>query len=166
MEEDKPYQPLSDIREVLPILNKISIFAGLTQEELGSLFRLLQKVSYEKDEYIFREGEEPSHIYIVESGAVKIIAGVEDEEYELIVFDVGHCFGETSVIGIQPHSANAVAVSNTELIVLSRDALHSIYDTDKELFSKLVLNIAREACRRLHHSDEVFLHYFADHRHS
>jgi len=45
------------------------------------------------------------------------------------------------------------------LIVLSRQALLSIYKQDLELYSILLLNIAREACRRLHHSDEVLLHY-------
>ncbi len=72
---------------------------------------------------------------------------------------MGDCFGETAAIGIQPHSASALAVEDTELIVLSRAALLSIFDSDKELFGMLILNIAREACRRLHKSDEIFLHY-------
>jgi CRP/FNR family cyclic AMP-dependent transcriptional regulator len=79
--------------------------------------------------------------------------------FELIVFEEGYCFGEASVIGIQPHKGTAIAVEDTELIVLSRNALLSIYDSDKDLFSILILNIAREVCRRLHESDEILLHY-------
>ncbi len=78
---------------------------------------------------------------------------------ELIVFGEGHCFGETSVIGIQPHAATAISAEDTELIVLSRNALLSLFKIDLELFSILVLNIAREACRRLHKTDEILMHY-------
>jgi len=80
----------------------------------------------------------------------------------LVVYGVGRCFGETSAIGILPHSASAVAVEDTELIVLSTRALHRLYLEDTKLFGMLILNIAREACRRLHRTDEILLHYAAD----
>ena len=83
----------------------------------------------------------------------------EGTPLELIVFEDGHCFGEASVIGILPHKGTAISITDTELIVLSRNALLSIYESDKELFSILILNIAREVCRRLHDSDEIMLHY-------
>lgn len=63
------------------------------------------------------------------------------------------------MIGIQLHTATAVALEPTELIVLSREALHSIFDDDKELFGLLILNIAREVSRRLKQTDETLLHY-------
>ncbi|HIJ71371.1 MAG TPA: cyclic nucleotide-binding domain-containing protein [Planctomycetes bacterium] len=144
---------------VLPIINKISIFAGLTVKQLDLLFKLLRRVSYKAGEVVFFQGAEPSHIYIIQSGRIKLVVGKDDTLFELVVFGQGDCFGETSVIGIQPHVATATATEDTELIVLSRQALLSIYKQDLELYSILLLNIAREACRRLHHSDEVLLHY-------
>jgi len=148
------------LEEITPILNKISIFGGLSDKQLHTLFQLLQQVSYKKDEYVFRQGDEPSHIYVVISGTVKLIMEEHGTPLELIAFSAGHNFGETAMIGIQPHSASALAVENTELIVLSRKALLSLHDTDPELFGILILNIAREACRRIHNTDETLLHYF------
>lgn len=156
---EKQLSPFLDIEDILPILNKISIFAGLSQKQLYTLFRLLEKAHYKAGENIFNEGQQPSHIYIVQSGSVKLIANAEQTPLELIVFEEGQCFGETSVIGIQPHAATAVSVKDTELIVLSRKALLSLFKTDLELFSILILNIAREACRRLHKTDEILMHY-------
>lgn len=75
-------------------------------------------------------------------------------------FKEGNCVGETGVIGIQPHSATAIAMTDTDLIVLTSEELLAIYETDKDLFGCLMLNIAREACRRLHKTDETLLHYF------
>ncbi len=148
-----------DIDEVLPILNEISIFAGLSGGQLRKLVQLLDKVCYRAGDVIFEQGTKPSHIYIVLKGRVKIVANADGTPLELVVFEPGRCFGETSVIGIQPHAASAIATENTELIVLSRSALLNLFKSDIELFSVLILNIAREACRRLHRTDEIILHY-------
>ena len=159
MTDQKIYHPLLDVENVMRILNKISILAGLSDKQLQSLFKLLKKVSYGAGEIIFDQGQEPGYIYIVQSGKVKLIADRHETPLELIVFEEGRCFGESAVIGIQRHAASAIAAEDTSLIVLSRQALLSIYKSDLELFSILILNIAREACSRLHSSDEVLLHY-------
>ncbi len=159
MSETKTFEPLLDVENVLPILNKISIFAGLSEDQLYTLFRLIEKATYDPEEVIFEQGSQPSHIYIVKYGKVKLVATKDETPFELIAFEQGQCFGESSVIGIQPHAATAVAVEKTELLVLSRNLLLSIYISDIQLFSTLILNIAREACRRLHSSSEVLLHY-------
>lgn len=156
---EKQLSQFLDIEDILPILSKISIFAGLSEKQLYTLFRLLEKAHYKAGENIFIEGQQPSHIYIVQSGGVKLIANAEQTPLELIVFEEGQCFGETSVIGIQPHAATAISVKDAELIVLSRNALLSLFKVDLELFSILILNIAREACRRLHRTDEILMHY-------
>jgi CRP-like cAMP-binding protein len=159
MQEHEKHALLLDIEKVLGILNKISIFAGLTDKQLQALFRLLKTTSYNTGDTIFLQGTPPTHIYVVESGKVKLVTKKDDTSFELVVFEQGCCFGESSIIGIRPHAATAIAVEPTELIVLSREALMSIYDSDLELFSILILNIARETSRRLHASSETILHY-------
>lgn len=156
---DKVYLPLLNVEKVLPILNKIALFGGLSDKQLYTIFRLLESVEYEKGEEVFHEGDEPSHIYIVRAGEVRLVADIDTEPLEIALFCEGDCFGETSVIGILPQSASAVATMDSELIVLSSEALYSIFETDKELFSVLMMNIAREVCRRLDKTDEVFQHY-------
>lgn len=161
--EERRSYALLEVDEVLPILSEISIFAGLSSTQLHGLFELLRKTSYKAGEKVFEEGEQPGHIYVVQSGSVKLVVNCEDTPLELIAFEEGQCFGETSVIGIQPHAATAVCAEDTELIVLSRNTLLSLYKSDLELFSTLILNIAREACRRLAKTDEILLHYVAEH---
>ena len=161
MEDKKSYEPLSDIEDVLPILNKISILAGLSDPQLYTIFRLLYRVSYKANETVFEQGEDPGHIYIVKNGKVKLVVWEDGTPLELTEFEQGHCFGEASVIGIQPHQGAAIAAIDTQLIVLSRKSLMSIYASDKEVFSILILNIAREVCRRLYASDNIFLHYLS-----
>lgn len=141
------------------MLNDISIFAGLDETQLGTLFHELEEESYGDGAYVFERGSEPSHIYVIRTGRIKLVTGDADTKLELIAFEPGDCFGETSVIGIVPHAASAMAVGETELLVLSRKALLNFYKTDLNLFSLLILNIAREACRRLAQTEDILLHY-------
>lgn len=157
---DKTYYPLLNIEEVKPILDKISIFGGLNSNQLGEIYKLLKIVKYEEGEYIFKRGDALSYIYIIKQGEVKMVIEDKDSFLELISFKTGDCFGETSVIGIQSHSSNALVVKPTELIVLEPKQLLNIYETDKDLFGLLILNIARETARRLHQSNEALIQNF------
>lgn len=159
MTDKKSYHSLKDIDEIISILNKISIFGGLNNEQLNIIFNELQSVKYSKDEFIFKTGDPPTHIYIVKKGLVRLLLDDGNFRIEKAVFDEGQCFGETAVLGIQPHIADTIAATDTELIVLSRKALLHLYETNVELFSLLILNIARELCRRLRFTEDILLHY-------
>jgi len=161
MTEPRPSSPLLDIEEIRPILNEISLFGALSDEQLATVFGLLRRTHYAKGEFVFEEGDQPSDIYIVWKGSIELVLKVNGDYLAQTVFPVGHCFGETAVIGIERHTAGAVAKEDTDLIVLPREGLFGVWDTDKELFGMLILNIAREACRRLHSVDEAMAHYFA-----
>ena len=153
--------PLTDVQDVLGVLNRIALFGGLTDAQLYAVFRRLLHTHYNMGEFIFEEGDEPSEIYIVWRGRVELVLDVGGANLAERVFEVGDCLGETAVIGIQRHTASAVAQTDTDLIVLPRSVLFGLYDTDPKLFGMLILNIAREACRRLHSADKILLHYFA-----
>ena len=159
MSEEKAYEPLVDIEAILPVVSEIAIFGGLNQQQLNEVFRLLRVASYEQDEYVYKQGDAPSYIYIIKTGEIRIIYDIEGVSLELASFKEGDCFGETSVIGIQSHSSSAIAAKPSELIVLEHGALLNIFQTDKELFGLLILNIARETSRRLHKLDEVLAKY-------
>jgi len=154
---DKIYYPLVNIEEVRPLLSKISIFGGLKGTQIDEILKLLKTVKYEQGEYIYKRGEALSYIYIIMEGEVKMMIEDKGVFIELISFKKGDCFGETSVIGIQSHSSNALAVKPTELIVLEPSKLLNIHETDKEIFGLLILNIARETARRLHQSNEALV---------
>lgn len=151
-----------DVDNILPILNRIAILGGLDDTQLYTVFHLLEVEYYRAGEVIFEQGDSPSHIRIIRAGRVRLVEDLRGTALEIHEFEVGDCFGETSVIAILPHTASAVAVDDTELLVIPREKLFGLYDTDPKLFGMLVLNIAREACRRLHQTEEVMLHYALD----
>lgn len=158
------HHPLLNVDEILPILNRISVFGALDDQQLNTVFHLLEVEIYKKGDIVFEEGESPSHIRIIKKGIIRIVENLHETPLELYEFGVGDCFGETSVIGILPHTASAVVLEDCELLVFPRQKLFGLYESDPKLFGLLILNIAREACRRLSQTEEVMLHYALDKR--
>ena len=107
-----------------------------------------------KDEVIFNQGASPDDIYIIQRGRVKIVEELSSDSLEIISFTTGDCFGETELIGIFPYIASAVATEDTDLIVFPRKALRVLYKDHLPIFTIIILNIARESCRRLAQTDK------------
>ncbi len=149
MSEHVPREPLLEVEKVLPILDKISIFGGLNESQLFQVFQRLKLVHYRSGETIFEEGSPASYIYIVETGGVDLVFESQGKSVLKAQLGPGSCFGDTALIGIQPHSVTTIAVGKTDLLVLSGEALDDLFTADAPLFALLILNIARESCRRL-----------------
>ena len=145
--------------DIIPILKNVTIFSGITDEDLQRIFKSSPLIPKQAGETIVEEGASASEIFIILRGKVAIILDRNNDPLELAVFGPGDCIGEASVIGVQQHSASAVVKEDAVIIALTRSMLMDIYEQDKNAFSMLILNIARELARRLHHTDQVLLHY-------
>lgn len=145
--------------ELLSILEKVTIFAGLPHDGLRLIIDGCKIEKHPVGEVILREGTPATEIFILLEGSVKIVLNLAEDPLEVCEFGYGHCLGEASVIGINDHSASAVVTRDVTLLVLSRKMLMTLFEHDKEFFALLILNIARELARRLHRTDEILLQY-------
>jgi len=153
----KPEVTYKEKQLIFSMLNKISLFGGLTAGELECLIPLLTTASLKKGETVFTQGESPNNIFIIQSGEVKIVKQQDEVEIELIRFHEGNLFGETELIGIFKYIASAIALTDLKLLVFSKSALYSLHSKNMKLFSKIILNVARESCRRTAKTDEYWL---------
>ena len=155
--------PFTNIKEVLPVLSKISLFGGLNDEELYFLFSLCEYGEFKKNNILFQKDDSPNYIYIVISGQVKLYITQNNIEYDFLSFFSGDCIGEASLMSIEPHTATAVCHKKTKLLLLSRKTLFRLHKDNPSLFSKLILNIARELARRLHKNNDRLFQYLSSH---
>jgi len=153
------FVPLIDVGTVIPILSKIAIFGGLSDSHLYKVFRVLRKGSFNTGDIIFREGDSPQFIYIVKSGTIDLVIPDNDIIIEKMTLRSGECFGESAFMAIQRQTATAISLDTSEVMVFSKDALKELHNDDLELFSILMMNIARELARRLEQTDKVLLRY-------
>ena len=120
------YSPLETPEEVISILSRISIFGGITDTQQQELFSRLEVGSIKKGQFVFRKGDEPSHIYIVRSGCIELFIPDKEAIIRKKRLGVGECFGQVAVMSIHQHTVSAVALEDTEFVVLSKHALHQL----------------------------------------
>jgi CRP/FNR family cyclic AMP-dependent transcriptional regulator len=160
----KAYTPLKDIESVLPILSKIAMWGGVSDEQRKSIFKRLGTGVFKKGEYVFRKGDEPTYIYIVKKGKIELRISTPEVDVEKMTLSAGECFGVASLMAMQKHTNNAVAVEDSEVMVLSRQSLLELQDEDIALFALLMMNTARELARRLKLTDDILLCYMETHK--
>lgn len=153
----KRYKPLDDIDSVKAILSKISVWGGLTSEQQDKIYKRLEVGTFKKGEYIFRKGEQPSHVYVVKSGKVDLIASDQGVSILKETATTGASFGVAALMAMQPHMVTAVAAEDSQIMALSRQALLELSHEDTKLFALLMMNIAREIARRLKATDDMLL---------
>ena len=75
----------------------------------------LEKI-YNDGETIIREGEKGSEMYIIKSGAVKVIRNAAQTAHILATLGPGDFFGEMALFDNAPRSATVTAVGETRVI--------------------------------------------------
>ncbi|MGM0442850.1 MAG: cyclic nucleotide-binding domain-containing protein [Fibrobacterota bacterium] len=136
--------------ELFAVLEKISIFGAIPANALENICDRAQRMTCGRGELLFREGEPSTAIYIIIRGRIKLVKSYENDPLEIVELGPGSSLGEASYIGIQAHSATALVTDDVTLMVLSKSVFSKLYAEDPQLFTMLVLNIARELARRVH----------------
>jgi CRP-like cAMP-binding protein len=139
-------------------LANIPIFGGLPGNALARLVSVGRMLHVAAGEQVFAEGEPARSMFIVYEGKLEICKrGRNGFEFCLAILKPGDCVGEMSLIDIQPRSATARALGQAALYVLEQAEIAKLYDTDLEVYTLLVLNLAREISRRLRYADQVLV---------
>jgi CRP/FNR family transcriptional regulator, cyclic AMP receptor protein len=137
-------------------LGRIPIFGGLSEQfleriaEAGTVGELPAGVA------LISEGEPARSLFVVYEGELEICKlGGHGSEVRLAVLGPGDCLGEMSLIDIQPRSATARTLTPALLFRLGHTEIGKLYRSHPEVYTLLVLNIAREISRRLRAADQV-----------
>ena len=77
----------------------------------------------EAGDHVFRQGDKGIDLFVVQSGVVEISRGEGDKRVVMATLRQGAFFGEMSVLESMPRDADAVAVTRTELLVISQGGL-------------------------------------------
>ena len=133
------------------------MFGGISEAQQQEIFSQVEVGAFKRGETIFQEGDDPLNIYIVKSGLVGLFISDHEVKIEKKRLGKGECFGHVALISINKHNLSAVAVVDSEIIVFSKELLNRLRHEDSELFSLLMLNIARELARRLQFTDDLLL---------
>jgi CRP/FNR family transcriptional regulator, cyclic AMP receptor protein len=134
------------------LLRQVSIFQELPKETIGDLARHVWHKQAAAGSVIVSHEDAGDALFVIAKGKVKVVLyGETGREVILSMLKAGDFFGEMSLLDRQPRSANVVAVEDSELLCLDREA----FQTHIAAHPSTALGILAEMSRRLRHADEV-----------
>lgn len=111
------------------LFRQVPLFAGLEDEDLESLISVATRRKYPKEGVIFFENDLGDALFMILSGRVKVtILSDDGREIILAMLSDGDFFGEMSLLDNEPRSATAIAMQETEMVVLHQRDFLSIVE--------------------------------------
>ena len=131
-------------------LQKYSLFGGLLEEQIQAIIPLMTEEQYKSDDYIIKEGNTNDKIYFIIEGQVSVLK----KDVTITHFGEGEAFGEMEVLDVMPATASVKATSQVTTMSMSNKTLREIYKMDVKVFALMLMNLARDLCRRLRKTGE------------
>lgn len=133
------------------MLDKISLFADLSPEELGEVKKILKKGEFRRGDIIFREGDLSRDLFVLISGTVEITVRDLSMTPKLVsTFRAGDFFGEMSIIDpTTPRSSTAKAVQNCQVLVVPYEEYEKLMHGEQPLSRSLKDKIMRALSARM-----------------
>lgn len=110
-------------------------------------------VAGKADDYVFREGDDTTDMYIIQEGEIEIVRSWAAESKQLALLEVGDFFGEMSLLEGQPRQVSAHALTDYKLLRID----HFTFDQMVQEKPEIAVRMLRKLSRRLQEHQEADL---------
>jgi CRP/FNR family cyclic AMP-dependent transcriptional regulator len=140
----------------LDALGRCRLFASLGPEALEAIARTLRVRHFRRGEVLFHEGDPGDALFIVASGAIKVVVpSDEGEEAILATLRRGDFLGELALLDGAPRSASAIALEATDTLTLPRAQFRALASMEPAIRDALLAALAGELRRLTTHVAEL-----------
>ena len=101
-------------------VRNVQIFRDLPLGVVSSIAKKLKLVMFPKDSTIFSIDDPGDRMYVIKSGEVKVIAGLNENDEILAYLGRGNYFGEMALLTGEPRSASVITSMESELYMLTK----------------------------------------------
>jgi CRP-like cAMP-binding protein len=128
---------------IVDLLDGLDLFASLSDEEVDSLARRVDTVSWEPGTLVFAEGDAGDSCYVIHSGQVKLTRRLADGQ-PIALAQVGHggIVGELALFASGGRSATMQAVDQTEAVGITREDLMAILRGNADAAVSMAIHVA------------------------
>jgi ATP-binding cassette subfamily B protein len=125
-------------------LRDIGLLAPLSDAKLEELTRLFGSVNVRAGQTVVRQGDRNNELYIIVRGSMVVtVAGPDGKPKEVARLRDGEEFGELAFLFDMPRTATVSAVTNAELLTLTRERFYTLLSDSPEVRAE-VERIANE----------------------
>lgn len=134
-------------------LRKSRLAVELSDEECRTLARAMSLRDLKAGEVLVAEGSADDHLYVVASGVLGVVKAAGSEtEVTLNAIRPGDVVGELSFLDGSTRYASLVALGDTRVLGLARDALEGLLETQPKIVYRVmraIVRVVHEIQRRL-----------------
>jgi len=134
-------------------LQNMAIFGAVSGDAVQYLIDRAPNRHFQANQPLFLEGDLASSMYVLLSGRVNVFRDWEGKRYLLREMAAGECVGEMSLLACSRRSASVVTKQELQALEISSSLLADLYSSFPEQYTILIMNLAREVCRRLEIAD-------------
>ncbi|MCP5466468.1 MAG: patatin-like phospholipase family protein [Sinobacteraceae bacterium] len=146
MEQDVSEDTLTVRGNLQVLLSGLPIFAGLDAATIASIAAICEWLSLPGGATLFEAGEPSDSMYVLLSGCLGSFAPPQaaDRRRTLGRVSAGECVGEMGLVSGRPRMASVVALRDSELLRLSREAFDRVLRRHPEAMLRIAqLTVAR-----------------------
>lgn len=106
----------------IALLQSMPLFGALPEKEIETIVYDLRLREYERDEIIFRQGDESREVYFVLKGKVRIFTtSPSGAETSIAIFSTNDVIGELAAVDYESRSATAKAITTVSLLSMPQE---------------------------------------------
>ena len=143
-------------------LSSCYLFARLSESQLERVLSISRNKKIQKGQWLFQEGQEAEHFYLIKEGAVELLT-VVDETIEIPIAMVrtqNGCIGIGSLVPPFRYSLSARAAKDSDLLVFKRADLEALKQDNPGLVCIMMNNLAQKLMERLKETrQELKIHF-------
>ncbi|MEW6570608.1 MAG: cyclic nucleotide-binding domain-containing protein [Nitrospirota bacterium] len=140
------------------LLKQQILLEDIDKAGMGKISKIIKQVSVKKGEQLFKETDETKGLWLILSGKIEISRVTADGwRQTLVVLPPGHFFGELSILENRKHVATAVALEDSELLLIPKEDFEKLMEEDCALALKIVKKIAIVMSKNLRRMNDKFL---------
>lgn len=114
-------------------LVNIKMFELLNEDDRIALAKVVDELNVPEGHTLFQAGDPGDSLFIIQSGEIELfIKDTAGQKIVLTTAQPGDMFGELAMLDTGPRTATAVALSDSEVLVLDRDDLVLLFQRKPE----------------------------------
>lgn len=122
-----------------------TIFTGLNDSQLDAFKDVVIISSYKKREVVYLDGDDCSGLYIIRTGRLKLVRSSSTGKEQIInILNPGDLLGFEVFYEGRVYKNTAVAMEDTELCYIEKNAFFKILEREPEISKKLIISLGKE----------------------
>lgn len=136
-------------------LSQIDFLLEIDQASLAGLRAAITERRIEAGKPVFLRKDKGNELFLIRRGRVRIVLPLKDtrRQHHLAVFGPGDFFGEVAFLARTPRTADALALTDTDLYVISREAFDGISRREPSVGAAFFQRLSTVEALRLRDAD-------------